>query len=86
MKQLSKVDLGNVPPQGRVDVLAFKAAEQLARLAEAKYGLSGIWDAVKPHVNSLVVEHVSGLEIPAEAKLILGILQANYKANNGEEG
>ena len=79
MKQITKVDLDSVSAQGRVDVLAYKFAEQLARLAEVKYGLSGIWDAVKPHVHQAVVQNISGLEIPAEAKMILGLIQANYK-------
>lgn len=74
-------DLETVNPQGRVDVLAFKGLEKLARLIEEKQGLAGIWDAVKPHVNKLVVEHVSGVEIPTEAKVLLAILQANFKKN-----
>jgi hypothetical protein len=72
-------DLETVDPRGRVDVLAYRGVEQLAKLIEEKNGLSGIWDAVRPHINSVVVKHVSGIEIPTEAKILLAILQANYK-------
>ncbi len=81
---LAKVDLESVNPSGRLDVLAYKAAEQGARLLEAKYGLAGIWDSVKPHVHDLVTKNVSGLSIPPEAKMLLAILQANYKPENKE--
>ncbi len=77
MTAVDKINLDTVNPQGRVDVLAYRSAEQLARWLEAKYGLSGIWDATKPHVHDLVTKNVSGLEIPAEAKILLQILQAN---------
>jgi hypothetical protein len=72
-------DLETVNPGGRVDVLAYRGVEKLARYIEEKNGLSGIWDAVKPHVNSAVVNHISGVEIPTEAKILLSILQANWK-------
>jgi hypothetical protein len=72
-------DLETVNPGGRVDVLAYRGVEKLARYIEEKNGLSGIWDAVRPHVNSAVVQHISGVEIPMEAKILLSILQANWK-------
>jgi hypothetical protein len=71
------VDLNTAPALGRVDVLAYKFAEQMARLAEAKFEVSGIWDAVKPHVHEAVVRGISGLELPTEAKVILNLIQAN---------
>ena len=71
------IDLNTANPQGRVDVLAYKFAERLARLAEAKYGLSGIWDSVKPHVHEAVVGSISGLEIPPVAKVILTLITTN---------
>ncbi len=72
-------DLETVNPQGRLDVVAYRGVQKLANMIEANHGLSGIWDAIQPHVNKLVVENVSGLEIPTEAKVLLAILQANYK-------
>ncbi len=71
-------DLETVNPQGRLDVVAYRGVELLAKFIEEKHGLAGVWDAVKPHVNKAVVEHVSGIEIPTEAKVLLAILQANY--------
>ena len=72
-------DLETVNPVGRLDVLAYKGVERLAKFIEEKNGLVGIWDVVKPHVNSAVINNVSGIEIPVEAKILLGILQANWK-------
>jgi hypothetical protein len=72
-------DLETVNPVGRLDVLVYKGVEKLAKFIEEKNGLVGIWDVVKPHVNSTVVSNVSGIEIPVEAKILLGILQANWK-------
>lgn len=71
-------DLESVNPSGRLDVLAYKGLEKLARHIETQNGLAGIWEAVKPHVNKIVVENVSGIEIPTEAKILLAILQANF--------
>ena len=79
-------DLETVNPQGRLDVLAYRTAEQIARYLETQYGLIGIWDNVKGHIGELVTKNVSGLEIPVEAKLILGIIQANIgKFQNREQ-
>ena len=72
-------DLSTVSPVGRLDVLTYKGVERLARFIEEKNGLSGIWDAVSPHVNKFVAERVGRIEIPTEAKVLLAILQANYK-------
>jgi hypothetical protein len=83
VKALTKVDLNTVDPSGRVDVLVYKLAEQGARLAEAKYGLKGIWDNVKPHVHDLVTKNISNLDIPPEAKMLLSIIQANFQHKEG---
>jgi len=72
-------DLEKVDPRGRVDVVAYKGVEYIVNQIEKNYGLTGIWDNVKEHVNRLVNEHISGVEIPGEAKLLLNIIQANYK-------
>lgn len=73
------VDLETVDPRGRVDVLAYRGAEYLVNKIEAKYGISGVWDNVKPVVNGVVSKHLSDWEIPGELKILLGILQANYQ-------
>ena len=72
-------DLETVSPAGRLDVLAYRGVEKLARFIEEKNGLSGIWDAVKPHVNTAVINNVSKIKLPTEAKILLSILQANWK-------
>lgn len=72
-------DLETVNPGGRLDVLAYRGVHMLAKQVEQQNGLSGIWDALKPHVNQLLVEHVGNIELPTEAKILLTILQANYK-------
>ena len=76
-------DLEKVNPQGRVDVLAYRGVEKLARHIEEKNGLAGIWDAIKPHVNEAIVRHVGNVDIPVEGKILLSILQANW--NKGQE-
>lgn len=72
-------DLETVDPKGRLDVLAYKGVQKLAEHVESQCGLQGIWDVVKPHVNKAIVENIGNIEIPTEAKILLGILQANYK-------
>ena len=75
---MTLVDLEKIDPQGRVDVLAYRGAEQIVRHYESQYGLSGIWDAVKPHVHHAVVKNITGTKIPTEVEIILRILQANW--------
>jgi hypothetical protein len=72
-------NLEEVDPRGRVDVLAYRAVQKGTELVEQHYGLQGIWNAIKPHVNGLVSEHITGMEIPAAAVVLLSILQANYQ-------
>ncbi len=74
-------DLETVNPSGRLDVLAYRGLEKLTKHIEQQQGLQGIWEALKPHVNKVIVDHVSGVEIPTEAKVLLAILQTNYKPN-----
>ena len=85
MKQLTPSDdLSSVDPQGRIDVLVFNGAGYLTKLLETQFGVSGIWDNLRPHVNKAIVQGLSGIELPIEAKVLLGIMQANIK--RGEEG
>lgn len=76
------IDLESVDPKGRFDVLVYNFIQHLTNGIESKHGLSGIWDNAKPLVNQVVNEHVSGIEIPSEMKMILGIMQANMKRKN----
>ena len=76
---ITKTDLETVNPSGRVDVLAYRGVQKLAEHIEKSNGLAGIWDAVKPHVNDMIVRHVGNIEVPTEGKILLAILQANYK-------
>lgn len=71
-------DLETVNPQGRFDVVVYRGLQWLANHLEQQHGLSGIWDNAKPLANEIVSKHVSGIEIPAELKLILGIIQSNW--------
>jgi hypothetical protein len=72
-----KVDLENANPMGRVDVLAYRLVKHYAKALEAQHGISGVWDNVQPHVQTLVSRTITGLALPVEANILLGILQAN---------
>lgn len=73
----NKLDLREVNPIGRFDVLAYRAMERLAGIAEKRSGLEGIWPAIESEVQKLVINGLSGIEIPTEARIALAILQAN---------
>lgn len=72
------VDLEKIAPQGRVDVLAYRGAQMLTQKLESQYGLSGIWEAIKPHVNQAIAKGFDGVELPTEAKILLQIVQTNW--------
>ena len=74
-------DLENVNPSGRVDVLAYRGLEQLTNQLSEQHGLSGIWDIIKPHVGTIVTQSLGDIELPTAAKVLLQIVQANYKPN-----
>jgi hypothetical protein len=80
------VDLETVNPQGRIDVLAYRGMEKLTKRLEQQYGLVGVWDVLKPHINQAISKGMEGFEVPVEAKILLGILQANYKTDTKTEG
>ena len=77
------VDLEQVDPRGRLDVLIYRGAETLAKQIEGQTGMAGIWDNLKPVVNSAVAKGMEGIEIPTELKVLLGIVQANWKKTQG---
>jgi hypothetical protein len=79
----NQVDLSTVEPKGRVDVLAFKGAEWLVKKLEAQNGVVGVWDAIKPHVNQIVVNTITGMDIPYEVGIILSVIQANMQKKVG---
>lgn len=72
-------DLEQVNPKGRFDVLVYRGVQAFLETLEKNHGIAGIWDNAKPLINEVVTNHVSGFEIPREAKMILGIMQANWK-------
>lgn len=71
-------DLETVNPQGRLDVMIYRGAQLLIESLEQQHGLAGIWENARPIVNNAVVSGISGIEIPAELKMLLGIVQANW--------
>lgn len=79
----NQVDLATVEPKGRVDVLAYKGVEWLTRYMESQHGVAGLWDALKPEVNKMIVANVSGIEIPVELKIILSVIQSNMDKKQG---
>jgi hypothetical protein len=76
------VDLATVDPKGRIDVLAYKGIEWYVKQLEAKNGIV-IWDAIKPHVNKIVLNTVTGITIPPEVQIILAVIQANMQKKVG---
>lgn len=72
-----KLDLRQVNPAGRVDVLAYKAAEKLTGTLEERIGVNGVWSAIEDQVQDLVVAGLSGIEIPPACRILLAIFQAN---------
>lgn len=73
----NKLDLREVNPIGRLDVLAYKLAERLTGHLEKKIGLEGVWPAIESEVQKLVVRGMGQLDIPNEARILLAIMQAN---------
>jgi hypothetical protein len=67
-------DLEKVDPRGRLDVMGFRLAEHFTRMLEGQYGVSGIWENLKPHVNEVISKNLGKIELPVEAKIILGII------------
>jgi hypothetical protein len=74
-----KQDLEQVSPQGRLDVLVYRGMQHLLTHVEQSKGISGLWENAKPVINNIVTEHISGIDVPSEVKMILGIIQANWK-------
>jgi hypothetical protein len=73
----NKLDLREVNPIGRLDVLAYKLAERLTGHLEKKIGLEGVWPAIESDVQKLVTRGLGQLDIPNEARILLAIMQAN---------
>ena len=65
----SPIPLSEVSPEdmeGRVDVLAFKAAEKVAKAVEKRYGLEGLWGCLEGMVEEGFTEYLGDrkVEIP----------------------
>lgn len=78
-------DLEKVDPRGNLAVLIYKGLELLAKGAESKYGISGIWDATGPHINKLVAKHLGDYELSVPEQIMIEILRANYKKATEEK-
>lgn len=65
--------LGEVDPEGRLDVVCFKGAEFIAKELSNRIGIN-VWDLVDKHVEELIREYVPAdkIEIPIELKKIMG--------------
>jgi hypothetical protein len=72
-----ELDLREVNPIGRLDVLAYKLVERLTGHLEKKIGLEGVWPAIESDVQKLVTRGLGQLDIPNEARILLAIMQAN---------
>jgi hypothetical protein len=70
-------DLETADPRGRLDVLGYRAIEHVTKHLENMYGVAGIWDAMKPHVNKAMSEGLGRVKLPVEAKVLMSIIQAN---------
>lgn len=71
----NKEDLKSVTnPQGRLEVLGYKLGEKFFKELEQQKGISGLWDTLEPHVQT-VAKGMSGWSIPAEASLLFSIIQ-----------
>lgn len=71
----NKEDLKTVTnPQGRLEVLGYKLGEKFFKELEQQKGISGLWDTLEPHVQT-VAKGMSGWAIPAEASLLFSIFQ-----------
>jgi len=79
----AQVNLETVNPAGRVDVLAYRGVEWYIKQLEEQHGIK-LWDALKDQVNSLVVNTVTGMEVPTAVTVILSILQANLQKQTGQ--
>ena len=71
------VDLETISPVGRIDVLLYNLAKHGIKYYESASGLNGIWDNVRNHVNEGIYKGLSGVEMPSELRIILGIIQSN---------
>lgn len=74
MRKRRRKSLKNVPVEGRLDVLCFRIAERVAKAAEAKYKMPGLWAALERDVESGIRQVIASekmLEVPPMAKVLL---------------
>lgn len=78
------MDFDTIDPKGRLDVLIYNLARHGIGMLEQSNNVTGIWDNLKPAIGNIIGEYVTPIELPNEAKILFGILQANYQ--RGIEG
>jgi len=77
------VNLETVDPAGRLDVLAYRSLEQYVKMLEEQHGIK-LWDVIKGNVNNIVVNTITGIEVPTMVTVMLSILQANMQKQTGQ--
>ena len=77
-----RLPLANAPVEGRLDVLAYKTAERYTKVAEAKYGLTGLWEAISRDTEVLIrgLLPKEKITIPPALKILLARMEAAQTA------
>jgi hypothetical protein len=77
-KPTPKLPLDQAPPEGRLDVVAYKIAERLCNKLEERMGMT-LWPSLKGHVESIVNEMIppERIQLPGEVRVIIDILRKN---------
>ena len=74
MSKRRKRSLANIPVEGRLDVLCYKVVERIAKAAEVKYKMPGLWKALERDVESGIRQVIASEkvpEIPSIARVLL---------------
>ena len=73
--------LGNVEPQGRVDVLMYRFAERVIDRCEQERGLTGLRDLL-PMIEGAILTQIGSPVVPKELLALLRV----YDGNRGRGG
>lgn len=70
--------LAEAPPEGRLDVVAYKVAERLCNKLEERMGLN-VWPSLKSHVEAIINDVIPAerVQIPGEVNFLIDILRKN---------
>ena len=70
--------LKDAPPEGRLDVVAYKVAQKLAERLEVKTNLS-LWPSISGYVEEIINEVIPAekVQLPSEVRMIIDILKKN---------